>query len=298
MELRHLRYFIAVAEELHFGRAAQRLGMSQPPLSQQIKALEQDIGTRLFERTRHKVSLTQAGESMLAEAHQLLEHAERVRSVARQSQGAPLSRLNIGCLSSVLFDILPPLLDRLHATHPEIRIALQDFETASALAALLDEKVDVAIIRIDKAEPPLRARRIMNDHFIAAIPARHALARRATVALRDLADEPLVVYSRRMWPSSHDRILDACTRAGFRPNLAYRGATITSQIGFVACALGIALVPNTVRHWRVPRVVYRPLDEPIPASAVSLVWHGRRRSEAIRLFLDTAQEVYPEVQRV
>jgi DNA-binding transcriptional LysR family regulator len=293
MELRHLRYFVAVAEELHFGRAATRLGMSQPPLSQQIKALEQDLGTQLFERSRHKVSLTRAGESLLVEAQRLLEHAERVRSSARQVQPAVVTRLHIGCLSSVLFDVLPPIFDRLHASQPDIRLSLQDFESASALAALLDEKLDAAFIRVDTVEAPLRARRIMDDHFIAALPARHILARRNTIPLTALAEEPLVVYSRRMSPSSHDRIVDACVRAGFRPNLAYRGASILAQVGFAACGLGIALVPSTVRHLRVPRVVYRPLDMPIAATGVSIVWHGRRRSEALRLFLDVTQRVYP-----
>ncbi|MGZ5234539.1 MAG: LysR substrate-binding domain-containing protein, partial [Burkholderiales bacterium] len=255
-------------------------------------ALEQHMGTRLFDRSKHKVSLTQAGAATLAEAYRLLEHAERMTSVARQAHSGIVSRLNIGCVSSVLFDILPPILDRLHARNPEIGLSLQDYETASALSALLDEKLDVAFIRIDKIEPPLKARRIMDDHFIAALPARHALARRKTIPLTSLANEPLVVYSRRMSPSSHDRIIEACQEAGFRPNLAYHSATIQSQIGFVACGLGIALVPNLVRHWRVPRVVYRPLENPIKATGVSLVWHGRRRSEAIGHFLDIAQQVY------
>jgi len=293
MDLRHIRYFVAVAEELHFGRAARRLGISQPPLSQQIKALEQDLGTRLFERTRHKVALTPAGEATLTEAYRLLEHADHLRTVARQPNASVASRLDIGCVSSVLFDVLPPVFDRLHANHPEIGLSLRDYETTEALHALLDEKLDVAFIRIDKVDPPLKARRIMEDHFIAALPARHALARRKTIPLTALANEPLVVYSRRLSPGSHDRILAACLDAGFRPDVAYHSATIQSQLGFVACGLGIALVPRLVQHWRIPRVVYRPLEAPISATAVSMVWHGRRCSEAIRHFLDVAQQLYP-----
>ena len=294
MELRHLRYFVAVAEELHFGRAAQRLGMSQPPLSQQIKALEQDLGTRLFERTRHKVALTSPGQALLTEAYRLLEQADRMRSVVREVHAGLVSRLNIGCLPSVFYDVLPPILDRLHSQHPEIGLSLQDIETQSGLPQLLDEQIDVAFMRVQKVDRPLKARRIMDEQFIAVVPTKHPLARRKTIALADLADEPLVVYARSMAPSASDRIVEACTQAGFTPNLAYHGATIQSQIGFVACGLGIALVPNIVRHWRIPRVVYRPLERPISAIAVSLVWNARRRSEALSLFLEVAEQVYPE----
>jgi len=292
MNLRHIRYFVAVAEELHFGRAAQRLGISQPPLSLQIQALEKDLGTKLFDRTRHKVALTLAGQATLAEAYRLLEHAEYVRTVARQANAHPISRLDIGCVSSVLFDVLPPLLDRLHVKHPEISLSLRDYETTEALHALLNAKLDVAFIRIDKVDPPLKAHRIMDDHFIAALPARHRLARRKTIPLISLANEPLVVYSRRLSPASHDRIIAACLESGFTPNLAYYSATIQSQIGFVACGLGVALVPQLVQRWRIPRVVYRPLEKPISTTAVSMVWNGRTRSESVRLFLEVTQQLY------
>lgn len=293
MELRHLRYFVAVAEELHFGRAAQRLGISQPPLSQQIKQLEQDLGTRLFERTRHKVTLTPAGDTLLAEAYRLLEQADRLRSVARETRAGVLSRLSIGCLPSVFYDVLPPILDRLHTLHPEIGLSLRDIEMPSAISELRDGKLDVAFLRVPRVDAPLEARRIMDDHFVAALPSRHPLARRRSISLAQLADQPLVAYSRSMSPSSLDRILDAFTKAGYTPNFAYHGATIQSQIGFVACGLGIALVPGIVQHWRIPKVVYRPLEQPIMAIAVSLVWNSRRTSGAIDRFLEVARDLYP-----
>ncbi len=293
MELRHIRYFVAVAEELHFGRAARRLGISQPPLSQQIKLLEQEIGARLFARTRHKVELTRAGQATLTEAYRLLEQAGRVHAVARRANDGAVTRLRIGCIASVFFDILPPILDRIHARNPEISLSVTDSETTHSVAALLQGALDVAFVRLDKVAAPLKVRAVMHDFFVAALPQRHPLARMKKVRLTALADEPLAIYARRMSPHPYDRTIAACLKAGFSPNLAYESASIQAQIGIVACGLGIALVPNLVRHWRVPRVVYRELDTLIRAPGVGLAWNAGIRSKPVEIFLRTAQQAFP-----
>jgi DNA-binding transcriptional LysR family regulator len=293
MDLRRVKYFVAVAEELHFAHAAQRLGMSQPPLSQQIKALEDEVGVRLFERNKHKVRLTTAGEAMLAEAYRLLEQAERVRVVARQASEGVVTSLDIGCVSSALFDVLPPILDRLHAEHPEIGLSLRDYETPAALAALMRGRLDAAFIRVDKVGPPLRSFPVVGDNYIAALHQRHPLARRRVVALKDLAEEPLVIYSRQISPRPYDTIIAACLRAGFSPNLAYQSGSIQSQIGFVACGLGIALVPGLVKHWRVPAVVYRDLDTRLKTTDVSLVWNTSARIGPVEVLIKAAQAAFP-----
>ena len=293
MELRLLSYFVAVAEELHFGRAAQRLGISQPPLSQQIKMLEIDVGARLFDRNKHTVTLTDAGRAILREAYQLLEHADRLRAIARQVNAGVDSRLNIGCSSSALFEVLPPILKHLHAEHPEIGVSVEDYETAAARSALLAEKLDVAFIRIDQVEPPLEARRYLRDHYIAAIPSHHALARRKIISLQSLVNEPLVVYQRRMEPRTQDRIVTACRKEGFSPNFVFQSPSMQSQLAMVACGLGIAIVSNMVRHWRLPQVVYRPLDTLLEATNVVIAWHSRRRSNALEFLLLAADKVSP-----
>lgn len=293
MELRHIRYFVAVAEELHFGRAARRLGISQPPLSQQIKLLEQDVGAHLFARTKHKVELTRAGEAMLVEAYRLLEQADRLHTVARRVSDGAVARVRIGCIASVFFDILPPILERVRARHPEIGLSVTDSETTSSVAALLDGTLDVAFLRLDRIATPLKVRAVMRDHFIAAVPLRHPLARLKKIPLTALADEPLAIYARRMSPHPYDRVIAACLKAGFSPSLNFESASIQAQIGIVACGLGIAIVPSLVRHWRVPRVVYRTLDVQIAAPGVGLAWNGGTRSGAVDLFLRVAQTVFP-----
>lgn len=293
MELRHIKYFVAVAEELHFAHAAQRLGISQPPLSQQIKALEEHVGVQLFDRNKHHVKLTRAGEAMLVEAYRLLDQAERVRTSALKAREGIVASLNIGCVSSALFDVLPPILERLHAEHPEIGLSLRDYETSAALSALLQGRLDVAFIRVDRLDPPLKSIAVMHDRFIAALHHKHQLARRKVIPIKLLTNEPLVIYSRQISPRPYNSIVAACLKSGFNPNVMYQSSSIQSQIGFVACGLGIALVPALVKHWRVPGVVYRELGANIKTADVSLVWNSSDPTEQVDNLIQVAQRTFP-----
>jgi DNA-binding transcriptional LysR family regulator len=156
MDLRQLRFFVAVAEELHFGRAAQRLNISQPSLSLRIKSMEEELGVRLFERNRHQVKLSVAGEAALAETYRTLDQAARVRTSALQAERGKVAKLSIGCVPSALFAVLPPILNRLHALDPEIALSIIDIETAAALPAVREGRIDVGILRLEHAEAPLR----------------------------------------------------------------------------------------------------------------------------------------------
>ena len=260
MELRHVKYFLAVAEELHFGRAARRLHISQPPLSQQIKALEDELGARLFERTKHRVKLTQAGEAMRIEAYRLLEQADRVRNAVQMPGNGIEEHLDIGFVSSAIFGILPRLMELLQKRRPEIRPTLRGQETYAALGALMDGKLHFGFIRVDKVSAPLKLKLVMRDHFIVALPEGHGLARYRKVPIKRLATTPLAIYSREVSRRPFDAIVAACHKAGFNPNFAHQGPSIESQIGIVACGLGVALVPSQIRNWRIPGVVYRELD--------------------------------------
>ena len=293
MELRHLRYFVAVAEELHFGRAAKRAGISQPPLSQQIRALEKELGTRLFDRTKHKVELTQAGTTMLPEAYHMLEQADRLLTVGLRARSTPQSRLKIGCVLSVLFDVLPPILDRLRAEHPQIAVTLEDCDAPHAIASVQQGRFDLGIVRTGKVKPPLRSLALINDHYIAAMPTRHRLAGKSKVALASLAGEPLIIYARQLSPEPYDAIFSACVKAGFNPDIAYQGRSAQACLGYVACKLGVALVPGALRSWSIPGVVYRELQAPIRTKQVSLVWDDTRRSEAVGQFLRTTKALFP-----
>jgi DNA-binding transcriptional LysR family regulator len=292
MELRHLRYFVAVAEELHFGRAARRLGISQPPLSQQIRVLEKDLGVPLFDRTRQGVQLTPTGQAMLADAYRLLEQAERVRSIAARTEQAAAATLHVGCLSSVFFGLLPPLVARLRARHPEIDLALVDVETTTGIEALSRGTLDVAIVRPERVAAPLRSQAILRDRMMLAIPEGHPLAKRKRVALKSLEGEPLVAFARRNLPRRYDEIIAQCLKAGFSPNLAYHSTSIPSQIGCVACSLGIALVPTSVRDWKVPGVVYRDLDPPIALPDLQIVWNASKPSDAVLRFVEAGRQAF------
>jgi len=283
-----MRYFVAVAEELHFGRAAQRLGMSQPPLSQQIKVLEKSMGVALFVRSKHSVRLTRSGEAVLAEAYRLLEQAERVRSVAARAEEGITALVNVGCLSSAFFAVLPAIVADLRARHPQIDLALVDVETSSGVESLLQGKLDVAMVRPEKVPAPLRMQALMPDRLMAAVPESHPLAARKQVKLKNLAGEPLVAFARRNLPRRYDDIIAACLKEGFSPNIAYHCASIQSEIGCVACGMGIALVPSLVRHWQIPGVVYRDLVPAIPLTDLALVWNGNTRSEAVQRFIEAA----------
>ena len=251
--------FIAVAEDLHFGKAAQRLHISQPSLSLAIKSMEEDLGVRLFERNRHKVKLSVAGEAALSEAYRTLDQAARVRSSALQAERGQVAKLSIGCVQSAFFAVLPPIVNQLHVLHPEIALSVTDVETAAAIPAMLEGRLDVGIFRLEHAEAPLKLKTLMSDYFIAAVPEHHPLARRKYIPLRALAGELLITFERQIFPRSHEVIVAACEKAGFHPNVAYQSRSIQTQVGLVACALGVAILPSYVREWRVPRVVYRDL---------------------------------------
>jgi DNA-binding transcriptional LysR family regulator len=282
-----------VAEELHFGRAAQRIGISQPPLSQQIKAFEDEIGAPLFDRSKHKVALTTTGEALLPEALRLLEQADRVRSVAMRSHSDLRRRLRVTSMLSVLFDVLPPILDRLRASHPEVTVTIHDTDAHEALGSLQQGKADLAIVRVDKLQAPLRKYPLMRDHYIAALPSRHALTPLKAIPLANLAGEPLILYERQLSPEPYDAIIAACVNAGFSPDIAYTGSSVQACLGYVACKLGVSIVPAVLRQWRVPGVVFRDLETPIRAKEVSLVWNTQTRNEAVDQFLAAATAQFP-----
>lgn len=293
MELRHVERFVAVAEELHFGRAAKRLGISQPPLSQQIQALEHEIGAPLFERTKREVRLTKAGEAMLVEAYRLLDQAERVRRAARRASAGEIGRLNLGCVTSAFYQILPPILDRFRAKYPEVGLSLREVDTADAVPDLASGRLDFGFIRLDAVEPPLKMRPLRRDAFVAALPVGHPLARHRSLELKDLAREEFVIFSRKVSPRFYDSIVNACLGAGFSPNIGHESTSILSQVGFVACGLAVGLVPRSVKHLHMPGVVYRELDETIPLTDIALVWRDSSVSELARQFIDIAERAFP-----
>lgn len=289
-----MRYFIAVAEELNFGKAARRLGISQPPLSMQIQSLEHELGTKLFERSRRHVALTKAGELFFTEAYRLIEQSERLQSMLRRAHKGEVGQLHLAAVGTAFFEILPPILGRFLTEYPEVGLSLRECDTAQAEAALRAGTLDFAFVRLADVAPPLECHPLGDESFMAAIPAKHALARAKTVTLRQLAREPFITIPRRVSPRHFDTVTTAFVNAGETPQVAFEANSLQSKLGFVACGLGFALVPRSVTRLTVAGVVYREIREKIPLVAISLVWSSKKRSTLGDHFLSLIKKIHPD----
>ncbi|MCQ4162267.1 LysR family transcriptional regulator [Roseomonas sp. GC11] len=291
--LRRLGHFLAVAEEGHFGRAATRLGISQPPLTAQIQALESELGVRLLERTRKGARPTREGEALLPLARRLAEDAGAVEAVARalrEGHGAPVA---IACVTSGLFDHLPPLVRALREARPGSAIAVREMDTVDALEALRRGEVDLALLRLDRGRTPVRVLPIGEDHLVAALPEGHALlAEPGPLPLAALAEAPLLTLPRSISPAYFDGLVAACRAAGFEPRGVREVGSAMAQLGFVASGLGVALVSSGMARINPPGVVFRALRGPIRTVSVALAWNEERRGEATLAALAVARRVF------
>ena len=288
MELRHLRYFVALAEELHFGRAAARLGISQPPLSQQIKILEDLLSVRLFNRTNRRVELTQAGRFFLAEARATLERAERAVSVATRAQRGELGELRIGMFPSA------PLLARIgdailtfRRNHPGVQLVLNEIESHQQTQGLMEGREHVAIVRSAAAPAlpeELQVTELIREPFRVMMRSDHPLAQRRKIPIGALAQESFVFYGDRMGKTLPHQVHVLCRSAGFEPRigqLANGNATIT---GLVAAGLGIAVVPEAMCQLRHDTVVSRPLEATGATTSIWLLRSSRDASPQVDAF--------------
>ena len=273
LEVRQARYFIAVAEELHFGRAAERLRMSQPPLSQAIRQLERQLGAHLLERTSRTVALTDTGTTFLQHCRTLVAVAERAQSAATQAHAGMIGTLTIGAVTSAFTQPLPEILARFRSSRPHVELRVHELDTHRGIQALLHHQLDIAVIRHNRPERRLRTDPLRRDHLVLAIPEHHPLAshRASAVELAQLADEPWVWLRRTISPGYHDELLTACRRAGFSPDARHEANSIQSQIAMVACGLGVTLVPHTSTHSTPPGVTFLELRHPVHLVELSMV---------------------------
>ncbi len=260
MELRQLRYFIAVAEELHFRRAAARLHISQPPLSQQIARLEEELGCRLLSRTRRRVELTAAGEAFLRDARAMLDELDVAVATARRIEAGQAGLLRVNFVGSALLSIVPGIIQRFRRGRPNVEIELRERSTLEQLRALSGGLVDVGLVRppID-TDDVLAAEVVMRERTVAAIPSGHPLARRARISLRSLAAEPLVLFPREQAPGFHDLLTGRLAATGTSPHVVQYAPEMTTIIGLVAAGIGVSPVPASVARLGLDGVTYRPL---------------------------------------
>jgi DNA-binding transcriptional LysR family regulator len=285
VELRHLRYFIAVAEELHFGRAAERLGISQPPLSQQIQALEEEIGARLFERTNRRVELTDAGRLFLDESRQVLAQVDKAVLLARRAHLGELGELKIGFTSSAPFtSTIPSSIHAFRKAYPDVHLDLQEMSSRQVLKALLEESLQVGVIRPLALPDAVHWVELFREPLVAVLRADHPLAAGSEdgLAIAALAEEPFVFFPRSYGTGLYDQVIALTRQAGFSPRIAQEASEAMTIIGLVSAGLGVSILPASFRRTRVDGVVYRTLSDP---EATTAVWLVRRQNEGSPLAL-------------
>jgi DNA-binding transcriptional LysR family regulator len=295
MELRQLRYFTTLAEELHFGRAAKRLALTQPPLSQAILNLERELGVRLFERTRRRVALTHAGRAFLEEARQTLVRADRAADRARRAGRGEVGRLAVGFLANTAYTLLPLVLRDFARGFPGVSLDLRELTIPQQVDALQRGNIDVGLLRPPVADAEIVADTVLEEPFVLALPAGHPLAKLKRVPLKRLADEPFVLFPRTPGFVFHDLILGYCLRGGFTPRVAQEVNQTHAVVGLVSGGLGVALVPASARKFGLPGVVYRPMREATPLARVAVARRRADTSPVVAAFLEVAHKVAAQV---
>ena len=288
MDIRHLRHFIAVADELHFGRAAQRLNMEQAPLSQSIKRFEQELGVRLFDRSRRGgTRLTRAGAQLLEEARRTVSQFDRTIATVRDTAGPPRDPVSVGFVTAGILRILPAAIKQFHGTHPDVRVQLAEASTPDLVERSRAGKLDLALIN-DPPERPagLSFELLRRDPIRAALPHDHPLAPSNAVTLRALAPEPMIFYPRSISPGLHDGILRAFADAGQTPRIEQEAQFTPTILALISSGLGYALIQDGARALPYPNVVFRPVSD-LPADltwGLHLVWRPDRASAVVRYF--------------
>jgi DNA-binding transcriptional LysR family regulator len=281
MELRHLRYFIAVAEELHFGRAAARLHLSQPPLSTQIRDLERELGVQLLERSPRRVALTEAGRVLLAGARRTFEDLELTVLRAQRASRGEIGTLAVGYVSTLTARGMPEILRAFRARYPAVELQLRRAPPAELVDALKRGRLDVALLRGPLAEPGLAVATVAEEPLLAALPTTHPRAGRHRLALRALRDEPFVLLARTRSPAYYDQVLQLCRQAGFTPQLVRLSPQqdVLDVLSLVAAGYGVSLLPASTQGLRPSGIAYARLTGR-PTSSVLLA-HRRGDASAV-----------------
>ncbi|MDB9526260.1 LysR substrate-binding domain-containing protein [Oscillatoria sp. CS-180] len=292
MELRHLRYFVAVAEELHFGRAAARLHMAQQPLSRQIRQLELELDVSLFQRTKRTICLTEAGEAFWEEAQKTLRQAERAIAVAQRVSRGEAGSLQIGFTGPILNSVLPTIVRQFKARYPDIHLELNRLSTMEQIDALLNQNIQVGLLHPPIDAPSLTQEVIYQEPLIAAIPEGHPLCRYGSdsISVKALANEPFILFPRKVGPTLYDAIISFCQQSGFSPTVVQEAFPQQTILGLVASGLGISLIHASVERIQQRGVVTRSLKEITPQLESAIVWSPDTLHPALFKLLEVTRE--------
>ncbi len=287
MELRHIRYFLAVAEESNFTRAAAKIGIGQPPLSQQIKDLEVELDVQLFRRVPHGAELTAAGAAFLLEARAMMALAERARVSAQRAARGDSGRLRVGFTASAAFNAMVPTTIRgFGRAYPDVALTLEEANTARLLERLVSGELDAAFLRPDdETYKDLRLRKLVEEQMLLVVPSNHPLAKSRSLMLADIASDRFILFPRAVGPRLHDSITSACRAAGFEPVLGQEVPQIPSIINLVAAEAGVSVVPSSLAKIRVDGVVYIPIRGAAPTACLALAWRRDARQTTLANFL-------------
>lgn len=289
--IRHLWLFLAVAEEQHFGRAAKRLGMSQPPLTNQIQVLEQSLKVKLFERSRRGTKLTPAGATVLTAVKKFAEQLERLELAVREAATGRRTMLTIGAITSAMVEVLPPLIDKMKATHSDVTISMREIDSVEAVPLLQSGDIDLAFARLEgDLGSGIKSMPLREDRLAVALPKEHPLSTKSRIRLTALAEEDFVMFYRRVSPSYFDSLVTACNNAGFSPRIVHEVGSVASQIAFVGCGQGVALIPSAMKRVAPEMVVVRPLTEKLSVVTTAVAWNATSNNPSVEAAVAALQE--------
>lgn len=293
MELRHFRYFLAVAQEGNVTRAAEKLGIGQPPLSQQILALEREMGVQLFKRTGHGVTLTESGEALVADAKRLLDDAQNAVLNAQRAGRGETGHISLGFTASSAFNpAVPALIRAFRNAYPGVGLSLTEGNTAQLLTYLEEGRLDLAFLRPGlHSLTGIALYRIADERMQIVLPIKHALAKKKSVALSDLAGESFVLIPRAASPTLHDEIVSACRAAGFEPKLGQQAPQLSSVVSLVSAEFGISIVPASVSQIRAEGVVYVDISGANVRTRLALASREDDRSAKTANFFNMAKQM-------
>lgn len=290
MDIRLLRYFAVLADELHFSRAAARLHISQPPLSQQIRLLEEEMGTALFVRSQHRVELTEAGKTLKEQVPLIFAQFERAIDLTRCAGRGEVGSLEIGIISSAMVEPIPQALRVFADKHPQVQWRLHEMTPAAQILALKERRLDVCFFRVSHEDPDIRSEVVMREEAVAALPATHRLAARKEIALRELETERFVSFG--LQQSQLARFLqDCCVEAGFTPRIEQEVVEVHTLLCLVRENLGVALLPSSSRQLSTGGVAFVPLHAPAPQVSLHARYRADDSSPVLESFLATVRDV-------
>lgn len=298
MELRHVRYFVAVAEELHFGQAARRTHVAQPALSKQVRSLELELGVELLDRRKRGVRLTDAGKAFLEKAYLILDRVGEAEQAAVRASRGEVGQLTVGFSGMSLYSILPETVRAFGERFPGVELTLQEQCTRTLTEGLLSASFDVGFLHPPVTTDALVLHKVWSEPLIAALPQGHPLSGREEVSVADLAEDPFVLFPRNECPEHYDEIVALCRVAGFSPKVTHETALPQTVIGLVAAGVGVSLVWESMRDLKRPGVVYSRLTDPAPRMATAVAWRRDNHSPVLRAFVDVARETSGAVSHI